>query len=284
MKTQFTRRYVVVSILLAAAIAFSGSLAGLARATPQDPASMAALGDSITTAYNTGSSSFRDAPGNSWSTGASLSTSLYRRFLARPGSTINGQNFNYAVTGAKMSSLLTQANRVGNAELVTVLMGANDVCTSSESSMTTVAVFETQFRAAMQVLAGPSAPSNRVVYVVSIPRVKTLFEVLRYNGSARFTWWLFGICQSMLRNPLSNSSTDSQRRDRVDARNVAFNNTLRTVCAEYGSRCLFDNNVAYNYPFAASDISTRDYFHPSLTGQATLAREAWNEYRRQVGP
>jgi len=283
MKTQSTRWQVIVSTVLALAVAFAGSLAGPARATPQDPGSMAALGDSITTAFNTGSS-FRDAPGNSWSTGSALSTSLYRRFLARPGSTINGQNFNYAVTGAKMSNLLTQANRVGSIELVTVLMGANDVCTSSESTMTSEAVFETQFRAAMQVLAGPSAPANRVVYVLSIPRVKGLWEVLRFNGSARFAWWLFGICQSMLRNPLSTSSSDTQRRDRVDARNVAFNTILSTVCAEYGSRCRFDNNVVYNYAFTASDISTRDYFHPSLTGQATLAREAWNEYRRQVGP
>jgi hypothetical protein len=31
----------------------------------------------------------------------------------------------------------------------------------------------------------------------------------------------------------------------------------------------------YNYQFSASQVSTLDFFHPSLSGQAALARVTW---------
>lgn len=68
------------------------------------PTSMAAAGDSITKAYNTGFWPFTDAPRNSWSTGGSVE-SHYRRILSAEVS-IQDRNFNHAVTGAKMVDLL----------------------------------------------------------------------------------------------------------------------------------------------------------------------------------
>src|SRR4029450_466259 len=57
------------------------------------PNSMAATGDSITRAYNTGTLPFSDAPGNSWSTGTrAFVGSHYSRILAAQP-TIFGRNF-----------------------------------------------------------------------------------------------------------------------------------------------------------------------------------------------
>ena len=64
------------------------------------------------------------------------------------------------------------------------------------------------------------------------------------------------------------------RRLTVKQRNTDFNNALQAVCAQY-RKCTFDGWAIYNYVFSASDVSTRDYFHPSLQGQTGLAAIAW---------
>jgi lysophospholipase L1-like esterase len=238
------------------------------------PNSIAATGDSITRAFNTGSSAFADAPANSWSTGTNGTVqSLYLRILAN-NPAINGRNYNAARSGAKMVDLAGQAATVNGlqVEYITILMGANDVCTSSEATMTSVETFRTQFQSAMQTLA--SGSPNARIYVTSVPNIYNLWSVLKGNSSARATWSFFGICQSMLANPLSTNQTDVARRERVRQRNIDFNTQLQQVCAQY-PQCRFDNNAVFNTTFVPSDVSTRDYFHPSLAGQTKLANVTW---------
>jgi hypothetical protein len=103
------RRRLVITLLAA------GLMVGLltpvsAAATPALPTSMAALGDSITRAYDV-CCSYRDHPGQSWSTGGTWYdgiTSHYER-IKRRNSAITGHAHNNAVTGAKMSAAATQA-------------------------------------------------------------------------------------------------------------------------------------------------------------------------------
>jgi hypothetical protein len=38
----------------------------------------------------------------------------------------------------------------------------------------------------------------------------------------------------------------------------------------------FDQKVAFNTQFSASDVSTRDYFHPSIAAEAKLSAVSWN--------
>ena len=139
--------------------------------------------------------------------------------------------------------------------------------------MTSAPVFQSQFTAAMSTLTG-GLPNARI-YIISIPDTYHLWDLLKNNSSARSAWSAFKICQSLLANPTSTAQADVDRRARVRQRNIKLNAVLQTVCAAY-SQCRFDNNRAFNYQFAASDISTRDYFHPSLSGQATVARETWD--------
>ena len=64
---------------------------------------------------------------------------------------------------------------------------------------------------------------------------------------------------------------DVDRRDRVRQRVVDFNAQLAQACAAYGPNCAFDDNAVFNYPFALSQVSTWDYFHPNTSGQTVLA-------------
>jgi len=238
------------------------------------PDSMASTGDSITRAYNTGFFPYTDNAAGSWSTGTNTSVaSHYRRLLAL-NPAIQGKNYNYARSGARMVDLNGQLTTVASrhVDYVTVLMGGNDVCTSSPATMTSVADFNSQFTLAMDNFTR-SSPNTRV-YVASIPRVLRLWSTLKNNGTARFVWSLFGVCQSMLKNPLSTAAADVARRTAVDEREQAFNGVLESVCATH-PHCLFDGNATFNYAFSTADISTRDYFHPSLTGQKNLAAGTW---------
>jgi lysophospholipase L1-like esterase len=159
------------------------------------------------------------------------------------------------------------------AEYVTILMGANDVCASSEAGMTAVDVFAGQFSAALSSLT-TALPTTRV-FVSSIPDIHQLFTLYRWDLGANSVWAIAGICQSMLANPWSNSAADVARRARVRQRNIDYNTVLGQVCATY-TNCRFDANAVFNTAFTRSDVTTRDYFHPSVNGQAKLAAITWN--------
>jgi lysophospholipase L1-like esterase len=250
------------------------------------PNSIASTGDSITRAFNTCSFPFVDCPQNSWSTGSSSAVnSHYRRILAA-NAAISGRSFNDAKTGARMNALNGQVTTAVSqgAEYVTILMGANDVCTSSVSTMTPTATLEAQLQTALQTLSA-GLPNARI-YVVSIPNVFHLWQILHTNLGAVLTWTLGGICQSLLANPTSTAPADVARRQQVYRRTVDDNAALARVCAQ-SIHCRFDGNAAFNLQFVPSDVSTRDYFHPSVPGQARAAGVTWGatfDFTDQMAP
>jgi hypothetical protein len=146
-------------------------------------------------------------------------------------------------------------------------MGANDVCTSSIATMTPTATFQSQFQTALSHFF--AADPNAHVFVSSIPNIYQLWSLEHTNRTAASEWKYFGICQSML----SANNTEADRQT-VVAQEQADNNALATVCAQFVN-CKWDNLATYNYAFKTSDISTIDYFHPSVSGQNVLAGVTW---------
>jgi lysophospholipase L1-like esterase len=263
------RRHVIG--LLAAGLAV-GLLAPVpAAAAPALPSSMAALGDSITRAYDV-CCSYSDHPGQSWSTGGAWYdgiSSHYER-IKRRNSAITGHGYNDAVTGARMSAAANQASAAAaqHVAYVTVLLGANDLCTSSPTTMTPTETFEAQFSRAMAILK-QQLPQARI-FVSSIPDIYQLWKVLHTNPVARTVWATAHICPAML----GPTRTEAERQ-RVVARESAFNQVLADTCHQYGASCRWDGGATYNYKFSASQVSILDFFHPDLDGQAALASVTW---------
>jgi hypothetical protein len=154
---------------------------------------------------------------------------------------------------------------------VTILLGANDLCTSSPSTMTSTDSFRASFSQAMTTLMAQDR--DPYVFVSSLPNLYQLWQVLHTNSLARWAWANFHICQSML-----GATRTEAERQLVVSREQAFNQILADVCAQY-SRCRWDDQAVYNYQFSASQVSALDFFHPSLSGQAALARVTWNASR-----
>lgn len=228
------------------------------------PASMAALGDSITRAYDACAIPLKDCPSKSWATGDDVDSQAKR--LGVPRDAVH----NNARTGARMSDLTGQARTaVGQrVEYVTVLMGANDACRDKESQMTSVADYERQFREGLAVLRD-GLPGVRVL-VVSVPDIARLWEVARGERMARVVWSR-GICQTMLADPESTKPGDVERRQRVRDRVTAYNDVLRRVCGEWVGQCRYDGGVVNAHQFGKGDLSHWDWFHPGGKGQGILA-------------
>ncbi len=252
---------VVLSLLLPA----------IANAAAPLPSSMASLGDSITRAADV-CCWYGDHPAESWATGHNPIdgvTSHYERLEAL-NPAIAGHAYNDAVTGAKASALSSEVSAAlgQRPDYVTILIGANDLCTSSPGTMTPTATFSDEVNAALDALH-QSLPDTSI-FVSSIPNLYQLRSVLVGNWLARLVWSTAGICQSML----SSSDTEADRQQ-VVAREAAFNQILSQACDRY-AQCRWDGYATYNYHFAAGQISTLDFFHPDLSGQAALADLTWN--------
>jgi lysophospholipase L1-like esterase len=271
---------VFAALALSAAMGTSSVLANHTQKVGP-PNVMTALGDSITRGFHTGTI-LQDVPANSWATGTNTSVnSLCLRIKAinpvmNCGAANPPNGGNDAVTGARVAGTNAQAvNAVARnpkPELVVILIGANDVCTSSQTNMTSVASFRASIETTLNTLS--TGLPNARIQVMSIPNIFNLWNVGRVSASARFAWSLLGICQSMLANPTSFAAADVSRRANVQQRNVDFNTQLQQACAGY-IHCRFDNNAAYNLPFVLSDLSTIDFFHPNIQGQAKAANVAW---------
>ena len=237
------------------------------------PDSMAAIGDSISLAVDD-CCSIAPHPQDSWSTGggwpANGILSHYQRILLLQPS-IAGHAFNNSVSGAKVADTNSQAQMAvaQGAQYVTILIGANDVCTGTIASMTTTAAFQSAFQTTMSTLEA-GLPSGAHIFVSSIPNVYHLWSILHANPTAATVWSAFHICQSMLAT--SNTEADRQQ---VLAQEEADNAVLGQVCTQYAN-CRWDLDATFDDAFTPAQVSNIDYFHPSQAGQANLAALTWS--------
>ena len=300
MRTSMLRRTLVSLIALAIGLALFVAPASATK----PPRMMAALGDSITRAYNSDgpgcpTGPALDCPKNSWATGTNPLVESFRERLdaALPGSITA---FNDSVSGARAVNLLAQAGVAASQDpdFVLIEIGANDACASVPTPNDT---FRSQVRSALEVLVA----ANPKVYVqlMSIPDINNLRTIFTEppDQNALTRWSLFNVCQGLLANPLSTEAADEERRAAFREQVITYNDVLAEVCSEF-KRCRWDDNAVFNGTFTTADVatvvntsglnvppfnaipvfgpgnanSTADYFHPSIEGQAVLADAAWS--------
>lgn len=244
------------------------------------PASLAAVGDSITRGFDA-CSILADCPEVSWATGSDASVrSLAVRLLGTSKAATRSSN--HAVSGARMAQLPEQMALAAQEkpELVTVMIGANDACRDSVGLMTPVAGFRASFEASMRQLRA-TAPKAQV-YVSSVPDLKRLWSTGRENPLGKQIWKL-GICRSMLADADDMGAAAVARRDAVRERVVAYNDVLREVCAQ-DERCRYDGGAVFDYRFTGKQLSEWDWFHPGRDGQARLAEIAYRHVTAAAPP
>jgi cysteine-rich repeat protein len=253
-----------------------------------------------------------------WSTGYDSSdsvNSLNERFEAKDAASYyeNTSNrdaiFNHAVSGAMMADFVAQAREVvaatantptATAGQITFLLGNNDVCVDDLASMTDIGVFENQFRAGLDVLAGSESTRLATIHISSLPAIYWLWE--SRADTSPFSWcklfaWPNVPCQDLLAHSgddcastASREDPDTiypgdgancQRRKQFHARiRDEYNVVLQNVVAEYKNRAVLPMpNLEYvdifDVRFYASDINGGDCFHPSFAGHQLLSTEEY---------
>ncbi|MFI7283026.1 GDSL-type esterase/lipase family protein [Micromonospora chersina] len=272
------RRWIAALACLAALVALACDGEGSASprpsgsAPPGAPTVLTALGDSVTTGFGS-CLVLVSCERNSWSSGDGIRVhSLYRR-LRDDNPTLRADN--RAAPGARAAGLTDQARAAvrDKADLVTVLIGANDACRDDIAEMTPVATFRTQVDAALAVLR-KGRPKARVL-VVSLPDLHRLWEI-GHTESRAVRAWSRGICPALLADATSTAPAAVARRARFRERVDAYDGQLRAACRAYGSRCRWDGGAVHRTRFSLDEVNALDWFHPNAAGQDRLADVAWD--------
>jgi hypothetical protein len=116
-------------------------------------------------------------------------------------------------------------------------------------------------------------PTARV-HVVSIPDLYQRWKVLHTDPTVVKAWRSIPFCPTLLTRPTAKSPADGDRRAEVRDRVMEFNTILARVCAAY-PQCTADGGAAFKAPVNKEELSSHDYWHPNLAGQATLATLVW---------
>ena len=248
-----------------------------------------------------------------WSTGYAGGDSvnaINERFEANDPTAYTENNssrdgsFNQAISGSVMADFAPQAQAVANAAsslpdgsagMVTVLLGNNDVCADTLAEMTDPGLFESQYRAGLDVLASPVFNDMVNVHISSIPDIYWLWNAKRDNFLCRTFIWPFVPCQNLLSNAADDCASSLSREDpdtvyAGDGANCqrrkafhaeirdTYNPILRDVLAEYQANNQLLNAEyvdVFDVRFNSSHVNGGDCFHPSEAGHSLLAEKAW---------
>lgn len=250
---------------------------GAPRPTPTVAArptrSVAALGDSLSRGFDA-CSHYGDCTEVSWVTGTdSTVDSIATRLAASQG----GKRpvvHNDARSGASVGDLDRQVSLAiaQRPDLVTLLIGANDVCRPSLDAMTSTAEYASAVDRGLRRIT--AALPDATVLVASVPDVTNLLPVARGSATARFLWREAGSCPTALAHPQSTTAPDLARREAVRERIDDYDAALEAACAGV-QRCVYDGGALHAYRPTIAQLSALDYFHPSAAGLRELAATEW---------
>ncbi len=253
-----------------------------ARALPlPDPQVYAALGDSITPAYdaNGQATSLGVQPWYSYAVANNTAStgvySFYQRLLTiYPNSTgvdcalpqvQTGCLYDrlLAVPGDKASDMVWQsldAVRDG-AGFVSILIGGNDVCSHSGSTPTPTPVwnFSASLNRTFEILR-TELPPTTVIALANVVNVSILWTLFGGNSQAELVWQ--STCPALLNAP---------SRAMMQYMVRAYNHVEQRIARSWNVS-LWDIG---NLTFSAQDVNHLDYFHPSPTGHTEIADEWW---------
>jgi lysophospholipase L1-like esterase len=257
---------------LIALIAVSGAQPAATNDGP--PTSIAALGDSITTAACADGVSCADVLPDSWATGTNPSVNSHlRRLEAIWKNHPVFRAFNFASdSDVTMADLAAQARQARNAHAayVTIEIGENDLCGN-----TSLTAFRNELRRGLAVLTAGAPPTPKIL-LLSIENIVAQWRVLQANPAAHkaFATGYTLDCAFGAQVPPSWIT-------QIQARTRALNAVEAEVCSTV-PYCLYDAGTYYRLPLQARYFSPADYQHLTLAGQRALAAAEWKVAKKII--
>jgi lysophospholipase L1-like esterase len=251
------------------------------------PSLLAAIGDSYSQAYSVSPSYLRDNIGFSWVIGPARNDgvfSLYERFKAIGGSPVVEDA---AFSGRQMKDAPRQANLVvaaakklkpGQTAYVTFELGTNDLCADPVPKTDPVS-FARDLATAITTLRS-GLPAGSRILMLPVPDFPHFRDITQANPAARA---LLALPENINRCPPylggNGSFSMAQANDYLSRYDAALEGACRDISAADSPSgklyCTYNAALLADSDFLIADLSTVDYFHPSLSGQARLAADAW---------
>lgn len=239
---------------------------------------LGALGDSITRGYDI-SALFKEDTDQSWSTGLANRESILNQLIRilAPQVATQFQTRNFAVTGQSVngSNSLFQAEAQQMAafapQVVTIEIGANDICQGLADTTEKLALFQQNVSTAIDTLKKASRPPV-LISVATVPNIYSLTQIPQLASQS--------ICQNAWALACPNLATLTQAQ--FQAQWTAVNQALEAAAKAGGNQVVFDNYTVANTVFTTNDVSALDCFHPSATGQGKLANAVWSTISSRV--
>jgi lysophospholipase L1-like esterase len=246
---------------------------------------LGAIGDSYTQAWSVSPSYRYDHPAFSWAVGTAKQDGVFSVLERLQSLGAHPIVVDAATSGKKMSDGTRQANKIvaeaaklppGSTVFVTFELGTNDLC---DDPKTDPATFESQLRSTVSVLRG-GLPTGSRILMLSVPDFYHFYVITQADPTAKAK--LAEPAQSRNCPPFlgadSPTSLDEARLIQAD-----YDAVLIGVCDEIEAtdgatgklHCASNQSYLSERDFTIADLSTYDYFHPSLHGQGRIAAAAW---------
>ena len=181
---------------------------------------------------------------------------------------------NAAKDGGTVADAVARVDEViaAQPELVVMLLGGNDACDASLDGMTSVENYRTSYSALLTQLR-TGIPDVRIL-AMSVPDLGRLWEIGHVNSAAVDVWDESPSCGNLLGDAAATDAAAVERRDAVLQRIEEYNAVIQELCT-IDAGCISDGGALHEYQFEPEEISSIDYFHPSVAGEAVIAEIAW---------
>jgi lysophospholipase L1-like esterase len=245
-----------------------------------------AIGDSYTQAWTVSPKYRNDHTQFSWAIGSAPDdgvTSLLERFRALGGSPVV---VDAATSGKQMKDALRQADlvvaaarklRPGQTAYVTFELGTNDLCASPDP-MTDPAAFAAQLQSAVAVLKA-GLPAGSRILMLPVPDFAHFRDITQASAAAKTT---LGLPKNRYRCAPYLGTSNADWLARGNRYLSQYDASLKAACDDIATGgaagplfCTYGATRLADSDFTIADLSTYDYFHPSLAGQARMAADAW---------
>jgi lysophospholipase L1-like esterase len=161
---------------------------------------------------------------------------------------------------------------------VTFELGTNDLCASPDF-MTDPAALRTQLQTAIATLKA-GLPAGSRILMLPVPDFPHFRDITQANPAAKA---LLALPRNQNRCVPYLGKYSASAEVKANSYLVQYDAILKAACDEINARgssagrlrCTYNAALLADSDFTVKDLSTVDYFHPSLSGQAKMAADAW---------
>ncbi|ROQ64250.1 GDSL-like lipase/acylhydrolase family protein [Rathayibacter sp. PhB152] len=289
MRVRPNRRPLRGVVAVAAALLLLATAAVPVAAAEPATITVLALGDSLSQG-RASCTTKADCPINSWSTGSATAVRSIATRLQETAPSSTVRTANYSKSGSRIrgvAAMVTTAAAEGaSPDVVTLMIGGNDLChgdlypAADGYTMTTAAAFSTSASSLLQQI-GRTWPTATIL-LGSVPDVASEWAGLR-GGPAEPVWVASKLCRTTRGvTDTGGVLTGAAQTASVAAaaqRTVQYDDALASACAAVGPRCVWDGSAFTATPLTPDIVSTLDWFHPNVRGQALIADVLWGPER-----